>query len=98
MVITYQLFLGFLITPSYSDLLSCLPEAVIKSFVNPSDFNYLQEIECEGRRYLGKIIENGIDLSSLELLQANIYSLLKRLVSDYPYENQSLVLFPIPLP
>ena len=63
---------------------SCVSEAV-----------YLQEFVHHETRYLGKFLGSKTDLSSLELLEENIYSILKRLVPSYPYLDVPLKLFPV---
>lgn len=55
----------------------------------------LREIEYQNGRYLGKFLGKRVDLNSLELLQENIYSILKKINSDLSCKAVPLVLFPI---
>lgn len=56
---------------------------------------YLNEFSYKGMRFLGKGLGSMISLSELELIEKNIYSLLKKVVSQFPYEEVPLYLFPI---
>lgn len=89
-----KLFLGLLITDELHSALSEVDRKILSLFVG-SEENYLKEIKKNEKQYLGKCIDKPIDLPSLDLLQKNIYSLLKKIVSDYPFEKKSLVLFSI---
>ena len=60
------------------------------------NFCYLEEVDFQGIRYLGKYVNNEEPLANLDLLEANIFSILKKLVSEYPYQDTHLVLFTIP--
>lgn len=54
---------------------------------------YLREVVHEKMRYLGKCTSSPIaSVSELDNLEANILSLLKRLVPDYPYAEKPLVM------
>lgn len=87
----YQLFLGFPLHSSYSAKLQLTPTEVRSTFIQNHP-DYLQSLNHEGTAYLGKFVGVHIDLISLDLVKTNIYSLLRRLVPDYPYETSSLCL------
>lgn len=89
----FQLFLGFLVEePFHSALESINPE--LKEVFISEDKNYLQSINLNGSRYLGKFIGEKCDLQSLHDIEKNIYSLLTKLVPDFPVEGTPLRLFP----
>lgn len=89
-----DLFLGFPVDPLYQAALSKANPKIIAQFVQGSG-DYLIEVLHRDMRFLGKNIGKMITLAELELLEKNIYSLLKRLVSEFPYEETPLYLFPI---
>lgn len=91
----YYLFLGFPLSETYEMRLNQIPFEVRSAFIqNGSD--YLQFVTDNGKNYLGKALSTPVEFSSLEIIQDHLYSLLKRLISDYSYENSSLVLLTLP--
>lgn len=85
------LFLGFPISSDFASRLNCTPEPILHSFIQDHP-DYLQKIEHQGMEYIGKSLEFPVDTRLLELIEANIYSLLRRLVADYSYETTPLCL------
>lgn len=94
-LIQSSLFLGFPITPLFREALQRNKAEVLSFFIHPGG-DYLQEIQYQGMDYLGKWVENPSTLHQISLLEEHILSLLKKLVVEYPYQNESLNLFPIP--
>jgi hypothetical protein len=92
----YPLFFGFLLSPAYQDKLAQLPESIRSSFIQKTVSPYLQQIEYEGKTYLGKSLGHSIELTALEGMESHIDSLLRYLIPDYPYENCPLVLLALP--
>lgn len=88
-----ELFLGFPIDSSFATALSSIDPKIISIFIR-NDRDYLQEITYQNNRYIGKFAGKLNDLSGLELLNSNIYSILKKIVPDYPFEKTQLELFP----
>lgn len=90
------LFLGFPLSDSYQLLLLELPSAERKMFIQNQDFHqdspYLQKIEYEGMEYLGKYLGSSIDMATFDLSYSHIVSLLKKLIPQFPYEQNSLFL------
>lgn len=89
----HQLFLGLPLSESYQQELAKLPVSTRDAFIQSQSSLYLQQIENEGRIYLGKSLGPSVELSTLESIQAHIYSLLKKLVPHYAYEEHPLLLF-----
>ena len=89
-----RLFLGFHLTSDYNVELNKINPDLKKLFVQ-NNLDYLQELMIADNQYLGKYLEKPANLSELELLEANIYSLLGKLVPDYPYSKQPLHLLPV---
>lgn len=58
--------------------------------------DYLQEASYNQKRYLGKSTSSLLSVQQLENLEANVVSLLKRLVPGYPFENHPLCLLALP--
>lgn len=89
-----QLFLGFPVDADFARELDKIRPEVLGQFIQNGE-PYLQEICFHSTRYLGKFAGKGSHLSDLDLLDTNIYSILKKLVPQYPYKDTSLVLFPV---
>lgn len=64
----------------------------VASFFIGVEKNSLNEIEFQGVRYLGKFLGTKADLDRIELLEANIYSILKKINSDISCQAVPLVL------
>ncbi|WP_068467133.1 hypothetical protein [Candidatus Protochlamydia phocaeensis] len=92
----YQLFLGFPLTSSYQKALTELDASQLALFIEGGDPAYLQKIAYQDQIYLGKYAGQLVELSSLESLQAHIYSLLRRLVPAFDYAGCPLVLLAVP--
>lgn len=86
------LFLGLPIDESFAILLKKNKPEYISLFINSNNI-YLEEINFQEVRYLGKYVKNEESLTQLKLLEANIYSLLKKLAANYDYSKSNLVLF-----
>lgn len=90
------LFLGFPLLELYLNELMRLPAVELALFIQKEPSPYLQQIENEGRGYLGKSIGSSVELGALEAFQSHIYSLLKKLVPIFPYEEYPLLLLALP--
>lgn len=88
------LFLGFLIDSSFQKELSKL-ESPLKSLFIQKNHDYLTEYSFKEKQFLGRFIGKSIDLSHFELSSTNIYSLLKKIVPNYPYDQSELWLIPV---
>ncbi len=93
----YQLFLGLPILSSYQEELNQLPSSLRDLFIQNKDSSYLQQIEYENVVYLGKSLGSTIETFILDAMQAHIYSLLRRLIPHYPYEQHPLLLLALPI-
>ncbi len=97
-MLDHQLFLGFPLSADYQHALDPLPSSLKKMFIQMTPSPYLQQIEYERISYLGKFLGPCFELSSLNEMESHIYSLLKRLLPAYPYQEGALVFVPIPFP
>lgn len=88
------LFLGFAVDQLYVDKLAQVNPHLLETFIQ-KDGEYLSEVQHNEIRFLGKHVGKIVALPQLELLEANIYSLLKKMVPDFPYEEAPLYLFSI---
>ena len=88
-----ELFLGFPITSVFSQKLQKANPHLVTHFINASG-EYLRETSHKGIPHLGKGIGKQATLEELELLEANIYSIAKRLVGEYDFSQCPAVLFP----
>jgi hypothetical protein len=90
-----QLFIGFPIDQQFESLLLQVNPHLLKWLIQEDNPSYLQYSTFEQRRYLGKKTGGIPDIDTLELLQSNVYSLLRRMIADYPYGENPLYIFPI---
>jgi hypothetical protein len=88
---TSQLFLGFPVDHLYARKLENANPSMVKEYIH-SQGEYLCKITHNEMCFLGKKIGDEVALSKLELLEENIYSLLKKLVPDFPYDETPLYL------
>ena len=86
------LFIGFPLSEAYQQALLHLPSVERELFIQSQASPYLQQVESEGILYLGKFLGFSIEMAVLDSLCSHIYSLLKRLVPDFPYDQQPLLL------
>jgi hypothetical protein len=92
----YDLFLAFQISPLFQEKLSSLPEAVRNLFIQSDNSLYLQEISYEGQMFLGKNLGSVAELKALDSFRDHLLSLLKKIISDYPYHEHSFLLLALP--
>lgn len=90
------LFLGFPLSDSYEQILRQLSDVDRNLFIGDSDASYLQKIESEGVKYLGKYLGPLIEVGALEMSSSHIYSLLRKLVPDFSYDCHPLILLALP--
>lgn len=88
-----EMFLGFPMDAAFGEALERLDPQVAALFIRDDD-HYLKQVVDEDVSYLGKFVGSVCDSATLDLMEKNIYSLLKKLVPDYPYEAVPLILFP----
>lgn len=87
-----ELFLGFPLTESLNNKLDKTDPRLIDMFVNANG-PYLKLVVHEECTFLGKEIGQSTDLVKIKLLEANIYSILSKLLPEYPFKNNPLFLF-----
>jgi hypothetical protein len=87
----YQIFLGIPLDSLFQAQLKQVPPPLHALFIHPE---YLQQVEYAGQSYLGKVLDSLIEIQTLDSMEANIYSLLARLVADY--QKKPLVLLALP--
>jgi hypothetical protein len=86
------LFLGFPLSDAYQKELLRLPSAERELFIQNQVSPYLQRVESEGTYYLGKCLGSSIEMVELDSSFLHIYSLLRKLVPNFPYEQYPLLL------
>ncbi len=88
-----KLFLGYPLKDEalFQALKEMNPNIYTYFIDNGSD--YLQTLEWKEDHYLGKQVPPLTDLETLENLQENIYSLLHKLLPNYPFRETALKLF-----
>ncbi len=79
----------------FSKQMDALNPNLVKQFIQKNG-EYLNEINQDGIRYLGKEMGSIVSFQQLELSEANIYSLLKKLVPDFPYNECPLYVLATP--
>ena len=90
-----RLFLGLPLNESYHRELKKIPLPVKETFIQEQPSDYLQQIEKEGVFYLGKSMDSPYDMASIDAFETHVYSLLKKLIPDYPYDQHPLLLLPL---
>ena len=85
------LFFGFCIDDAFETGLQSANAHLVKLFIK-NDSDYLHELEFENKRYCGKFLEQTSNLEQLKALEVNIYSIAKRLVSDYDFSKNRAIL------
>jgi hypothetical protein len=90
-ILDLQLFFGFQVDVSFEDALNKANSHTVKLFIN-NNSQYLHEVFHEGKRYIGKFVGQASDPQALELLQANIFSIAKKLTPDYDFSTNLAVL------
>lgn len=89
----YELFLGFPVEKGFSQALEGVDDKVKEAFIKGGE-HYLTEVQSGKTKYLGRFIGAKCDLQKLHNVEDNIYSLLKRLTPDFPFNKTPLKLFP----
>jgi hypothetical protein len=89
----FQLFLGFLIDTDFQLELDRIDRDLKSLFINEGD-DYLQQIDHQGKLYLGKYLGERSDLQTLHDVEINIYSLISKVTPNFPCHKQPLRLFP----
>lgn len=89
-----ELFLGFHVPAEYAEKLNKVTPEVLALFIqdNPA---YLRRVAIDDAVYLGKYIGKSVEVDALSLTKNHILSLLKKLVPEYSYSEDDLLLFPI---
>lgn len=95
-MLDHRLFLGLPLTESFLQQFRQIPQPLKEAFIQDQSPDYLQQIENEGVTYLGKYIDTPYEMSALESLQTHVYSLLQRVIPDFPYADQPLFLLALP--
>lgn len=88
------MFLGFPLQADFAQASAHLDPKLTRLFTAQNE-EYLREVVYQNEVYWGKSIGEICDVDKLELLEKNVYSLLKKIVPDYPYGNTCLYLFPL---
>jgi hypothetical protein len=89
-----ELFFGIPLEDQVAEHLALVDKSLLRIFLSENG-DYLRQVDYNGRQYLGKLAGDVCDLSSLELLQTNIHSLLNKLLPMSAYQKIPLELFPI---
>lgn len=89
------LFLVFPLTDLFQKELLKLSPVERNLFIQDQNPLYLRQIEYEGVFYLGKSLDCPFEMRDLESFQSHIYSLLKKLVPQFPCEQTPLILLPL---
>lgn len=89
-----HLFLGFAVDSSFQKSFNLLNLITKELFIQKNDA-YLQEYFFNETLFLGKYLEKKTDLNQISLFSSNIYSLLKKIVPNYSYDQSDLWLIPV---
>lgn len=89
-----SLFFGFLLDASFQEKLQVLDPAFKSLFIQQGD-DYLQEYNGKEGLFLGKFLGKKSDFATLEAFSLNIYSLLTKILPNYPYKSSKLMIIPV---
>ena len=89
-----HLFLGFTVDSSFQKSFNLIDLKSKALFIQKNDA-YLQEYLFNETLFLGKYLGEKADLNQISLLSSNIYSLLKKIVPNYSYDQSDLWLIPV---
>ncbi len=87
-----ELFLGLPITKELAALIDSLPAEKRDLYIQPSK-EYLSEVTVDNKRYIGKSCGEKVDFDSIQLVETNILSLLRKL--EIHPQDSTLTLFPL---
>ena len=90
----YQLFLGYPIDLSLANSILHVDDGLKNYFIRDDDLYLCKIAHRNGVEYLGKFVGERTDLHALETIEANVYSLLSKILPDYPFQQTALRLFP----
>lgn len=88
------LFLGYPLTDSLQREFIKVDERLLEMFLS-GVAPYLQRIDYHEAVFIGKEIGQAADFNKIKLLEANIYSMLAKIVPGYPFKETSLFLLPL---
>lgn len=89
------LFFGFPVEGLFALAFQSVSLEMRALFIRPEG-DFLRQHTRKGVLYLGKEVDSITNLADLELLQNHIYSVLKKLLPDYPCTSTPLLLFAYP--
>lgn len=89
-----DLFLGFPVTEELAAQIDSLPAKQRDLYIQPSG-EYLTEVSIETGHFFGKPCGKLARREDLILLEENIYSLLEKILPNYPFRETPLTLFPL---
>lgn len=93
-----MLFLGYCTSPALTHALSSVDFRKVALFIQDENIQYLSEVVYAGESYVGKFADQISSIEHLTLLETNIFSILKKLIPTFPFEDSQLLLFPIETP
>lgn len=93
---TYKtsLFLGLPKTETYEQALKKADPKIVSTFLS-NDGKYLYEMSYYETKFIGKHVGEITDIQALQLVESNVYSLLKKLFPELPVDKTPLKLIPI---
>lgn len=89
-----DLFYGFPLDEAFMEQFRKVNPEISTMFIQDSS-DYLQKISFNNQSFIGKNIGRVTDIDSLNLTQTHILSILNKLVPNYTYKSNVLVLFPL---
>lgn len=90
-----EIFVGFPVDSLFEKELAKVNPNLVAAFIQKRGDEYLQDFVHEEIRYFGKRGGKNLTIAQLELIEENIYSLLKRLVPEFSYEEIPLYVFAV---
>lgn len=81
----------FKLSPDYEARLAEVPESQKNIYIQDKP-DFLRYVKIRGENYLAKSICHPVTINDLELIRQHIYSVLKQLIAEYPYEQHPLTI------
>ncbi|CRX37799.1 hypothetical protein [Estrella lausannensis] len=88
------LFLGYPLTDSLQREFTKVDQRLLEMFLS-GVAPYLQRIEYRGEVFVGKEVGQAADFNKIKLLEANIYSMLAKIIPSYSFKEIPLSLLPL---
>tara|TARA_A100001015_G_scaffold314170_1_gene423036 strand:- start:544 stop:855 length:312 start_codon:yes stop_codon:yes gene_type:complete len=89
-----HLFFGFQTDENFEEQYKQVNPHLRRAFVNEKTGNHLSHMEINGERYLGRVITNHLDMERIFVIQANIASIIQRMMNSWTSSKYPMLVVP----